>query len=82
MCRGVYPEYLYYWNNVTFVIFKVTFTFQKIQFSATAGGNNSVGIRQVVKTKYCGCGSRRSRVIPARPFSSLKTVFGREVFYL
>lgn len=44
--------------------FKVTFTFQEIQFSAskTAGGNNSVGIRQVVKTKYCGCASRRSRV--------------------
>lgn len=63
MYRGVYPEYLYYQNKVTFVTFKVTFTFQEIQFSAskTAGGNNSVGIRQVVKTKYCGCGSRRSR---------------------
>ena len=64
MYRGVYPEYLYYQNKVTFVTFKVTFTFQEIQFSAskTAGGNNSFGIRQVVKTKYCGCGSRRSRV--------------------
>ena len=51
-------------NKVTFVTFKVTFTFQEIQFSAskTAGGNNSVGIRQVVKTKCCGCGSKRSRV--------------------
>ena len=49
--------------------------------SKTAGGNNSVGIRQVVKTKYCGCGSRRSRVSLKALYRRLQRPFSSKHFF-